>query len=90
LLCTARNRLAQGFFLDAAGALAALQLGHNVGGREAIVGQCHHGVKPQIGYLVHQLGFVGAMLNVLGRHHHLGGLFADFFQKGVRPLVQQA
>jgi hypothetical protein len=30
------------------------------------------------------------VVGVLGGHHHLGGLFADLLQEGVRALVQQA
>jgi hypothetical protein len=54
--------------------------------RQAVVGQRHHAVKPQVGHLTHDFGLVAAVVNVLGGHHDLGGLFADFLQEGVRPL----
>ena len=85
-----RRRLAQGLFLDAAGAFAPLQFGHHVGRAESIVGQRDHGVEPQVGHFIDDLGPVATVVGVLGGHDHLGGLLADLFQEGVGPLVQQA
>src|SRR5215218_11132801 len=71
----AAQRLAQGLFLDAAGALAALQFGDHVGRLQAVVGQRDHAVKPEIGHFAHKflasLRRVGA-IDVLGGHDRFG------------------
>ena len=59
--------LAQGFFLQTAGALAALQLGHHLRGCQAVVRQRNHGVKPQICHFIEDLALVRAMIDILLR-----------------------
>ena len=85
-----QNGFAQGFFFNAAGACAASQLGRHVGGFEPVVGQCNHAMKPQICHLADQLLFVTAHISILGRHHHLGRFFTNFFQESVWPCLEQA
>ena len=68
----------------------ALELGDHVGRGEAVVGQGNHGVKPQVGHLIHQRRGCGAVIHVLGGHDHLCGLLANLLQEGIGPFVQQA
>ena len=56
---------------------------------EAKVRKHHHGVKPQIGYLVHQGLRVAALRNIFGRQDHLGRFFTDFFEDLVQALSVQ-
>jgi autotransporter-associated beta strand protein len=69
---------------------ASHQLGHHIGGAQAIVGQGNHAVEPQVCHLAHQRLGGGAVVGVFGGQHHFSGLFTDFFQEGVRAFVQQA
>jgi hypothetical protein len=47
-------------------------------------------VEPQVSDLIDQLSAVATVVDVFGSHHRFRGFFANFFQKCVRPFVQQA
>ena len=66
------------------------EFGHHIGRRAPVVRERNHGVKPQIGHFVDELLHVTTMITIFGRHHRLGGFFANFLEKGIRPFVEQA
>jgi hypothetical protein len=69
---------------------AALQFGDDIGGPQAVMRERDHAVEPEVRDLADQLGAIAAVVDVLGRHHDLGGLLADLLEEGVGALVQQA
>src|SRR6478736_6286562 len=78
--------LAQGLFLDPAGAFAPFQFGDHVRGAQAVVCQRNHAVEPQVGHFADDALAVAAMVRILGRHHDLGGFLADLLEEGIRAL----
>ena len=52
------------------------------------MGQRNQAMKPEVGHFGDDGCGISPVVRVLGGHHHFGGFFADFFQKGVWPLGQ--
>ena len=78
-----------GFFCQTRQPHARVENFEDIGMVEVKVREHHHGVKPEIGYLVHQGPRVPALGSILGRQDHLGGFFTDFFEDFVEALSVQ-
>ena len=73
------------------------EFGSDVGRSQAVVGQCHHAMEPQIGNLANQpaagVGPSGSpslrQIHVLGGQHDLRGFLAHLLQERIRPTLQQ-
>ena len=75
-----------GFFCQTRQPHARVENFEDIGMVEVKVREHHHGMKPEIGYLVHQGFRVAALRSILGRQDYLGGFFTDFFEDLVEAL----
>ena len=78
-----------GFFCQPRQTHARVEHVEDIGMVEVKVREHHHGMKPEIGHLVHQRCRVAVLCGILGSQNHLGGFFTDFFEDFVQALSVQ-